>query len=465
MKPTTAILASVCVLLIVFGAGCISFSQPDPNGTVWKLDSFGQNNDAANGILTLSFNNGVASGSSGVNTYAGSYTVSTGDGKLTFSGIASTKMTGPAALMTQETKYLNALSQTALYTLSGETLTLKDANGNTLLTFKEPLTGTSWKLISYTPASKTAQLDAAGLVTIMFEPNGDLSGNTGINNYEAAWTLNGKELDISQPSTSKMVGPQFMEDQESDYLSLLGSVAGFTLSAGQLDLINAAGVPIMSFEPILPGTSWQLMQINGENIETDVQTTMTFNEDGTFNGQAPVNRFAGNWHLSGVNGLTFSNVASTMLISSDTFAVYTEQQIFEIMNTVTSYTVTDNSLTLNTKAGYSLGFAPMYQNELGGTAWNSADNSAVTLSFSPDASKIFGQGPINTFSASITYNQYGEVSVSNFISTRMGGTQTQMTAEQGFFNVIEELETVAFSSGQLVLSDGIDTIYFNPQIN
>lgn len=40
-----------------------------------------------------------------------------------------------------------------------------------------------------------------------------------------------------------------------------------------------------------------------------------------------------------------------------------------------------------------------------------------------------------------------------------------MTAEQNFFNVIEELETVAFSSGQLVLSDGIDTIYFNPQIN
>ena len=157
MKPTTAILASVCVLLIVLCAGCISFSQPDPNGTVWKLDSFGQNNDAANGILTLSFNNGVASGSSGVNTYAGSYTVSTGDGKLTFSGIASTKMTGPAALMTQETKYLNALSQTALYTLSGETLTLKDANGNTLLTFKEPLTGTSPTPRQAKPHSLTPQ--------------------------------------------------------------------------------------------------------------------------------------------------------------------------------------------------------------------------------------------------------------------------------------------------------------------
>ncbi|MBR5815440.1 MAG: META domain-containing protein, partial [Methanocorpusculaceae archaeon] len=124
-----------------------------------------------------------------------------------------------------------------------------------------------------------------------------------------------------------------------------------------------------------------------------------------------------------------------------------------------------NSLTLTDNTGDSLEFAPVYQNILGSTAWQLADNSAVALSFSPDASKIFGQGPINTFSASITYNQYGEVSVSNFISTRMGGTQTQMTAEQNFFNVIEELETVAFSSGQLVLSDGIDTIYFNPQIN
>ena len=41
MKPTTALLAAVCVIFLVFGAGCISFSQPDPNGTVWKLDSIG----------------------------------------------------------------------------------------------------------------------------------------------------------------------------------------------------------------------------------------------------------------------------------------------------------------------------------------------------------------------------------------------------------------------------------------
>ncbi len=465
MKPTTALLAAVCVIFLVFGAGCISFSQPDPNGTVWKLESLGQGADTPAGIITLSFNNGAVSGSSGVNTYAGTYSVSTNDGKLTFSGISSTKMSGPSGLMTQENAYLADLGKVTSYAVYDETLVLKDASGTTLLTFTNPLKGTAWKLISYTPAGKTAQLDAAGLVTIMFEPNGDLTGSTGINTYEATWKLSGKNLDISQPAITKMVGPQFMEDQESDYLSLMGSVSGFSLSAGQLDLLNAADVPIMSFEPILPGTSWQLMEINGEDIQTDIQTTLTFNEDGTFNGQGPVNSFSGNWNPAGVNGITFTNVAATMLTSSDSFAVYTEQQIFEIMNAVSSYTVTDNSLTLSANSGNSLVFAPIYEDVLGGTSWQHADNAAVTVSFSPDASQIFGQGPVNTFSAAITYNQYGEVVVSNFISTRMGGTQAQMTAEQGFFTVIEELETVSFSDGQLVLSDGVNNLYFNPQIN
>ena len=465
MKPTTAILASVCVLLIVFGAGCISFSQPDPNGTIWKLESFGQDNSAPTAPISLSFNNGVISGSSGINTYAGSYTVSTSDGKLSFTGIASTKMAGPVALMNQETAYLSALGQTASYTISGETLTLKDANGNTLLTFTNPLADTAWKLISYTPAGKTAQLNAAGFVSIMFEPNNELTGNTGINTYSATWKLNGNTLDISQPSTSKMLGPQFMEDQESDFISLLGSVAGFTLSAGQLDLTDAAGVPIMSFEQILPGTSWQLMQINGENIETNIQTTLTFNEDGTISGQAPVNRFTGQWHQHGVEGLTFSNVAATMLISYDSFASNTEQQFFEILNSVTSYTAADNSLTLNADGVNSLQFVPVYQDILGGSSWYHADNSAVTLSFSPDASQIFGQGPVNTFSAAVTYEQYGEVSISNFISTRMSGTQTQMNAEQAFFNIVEDLESVSFNDGQLVLTDGVNFLYFNPQQN
>lgn len=465
MKPTTAILAAVCVLFLVFGAGCISFSQPDPNGTVWKLESMGQSEVAPTGIITLSFSDGVISGSSGVNTYAGTYAVTTSDGTLTFSKIAATKMTGPSGLMTQENAYLADLAKVSSYAISGDTLILKDSSGQILLSYTNPIKGTAWKLISYTPSGKTAQLDAAGLVTIMFEENGKLTGSTGINTYEATWKLNGKNLDISQPAITKMLGPQFMEDQESDYISLMGSVSGFTLSAGQLDLINAAGVPIMSFEPILPGTSWQLMQINGEDIETDTQTTITFNEDGTVNGRAPVNSYSGQWHVSGINGLTFSNVAATLLISSDSFAVSTEQQYFTIMNNVISYAVTDNSLTLTDKSGHTLTFAPNYQDALGGTAWQLADNSAVTLSFSPSASQIFGQGPINTFSAAVTYNQYGEVSVSNFISTRMGGTQAQMTAEQAFFEVIEELETVSFSSGQLVLSDDVDTIYFNPQVN
>ena len=47
----------------------------------------------------------------------------------------------------------------------------------------------------------------------------------------------------------------------------------------------------------------------------------------------------------------------------------------------------------------------------------------------------------------------------------MSGTQTQMNAEQAFFNIVEDLESVSFNDGQLVLTDGVNFLYFNPQQN
>ncbi len=461
MKPTLAILAvAACVALITFGAGCISFNQPDLNGTAWKLENFGTDKTAPTGLITISFNDGNAAGTAGVNVFAAEYAIDTNGGKLTFNSITSTKMTGPANLMSEESKFLTALGQTATYSVSGDKLTLKDSKGTTLLIFGNPLSDSSWKLISYTPAGQLQSKDAAGMVTLMFDKNGEVTGNTGINSYTATWKLDGTNLIISQPTTTKMNGPDFMKQQEATYTSLLGSVAGFTLSADQLDLVNGAGEPVLSFVPILPGTSWGLMQINGNDVITNTQTTITFNNDGTFSGNAPVNTYTGQWKTTGVNGISLTNVASTLLISTDTAAVSAEQQIFEIMNTVTTYEVTDNSLTLSGK-DYSLTFAPNYEKALDGTNWKLADNSAITVNFADG--KIFGEGPVNTYSADITYEPYGEVSINNFVSTRMGGTQAQMTGEQTFFTVIQNLEYVSFSDGQLVLTSNVETAYAIPQ--
>jgi heat shock protein HslJ len=46
-------------------------------------------------------------------------------------------MAGPAEMMELESKILNLLSQVQVYEVSGKNLTLKDANGTTLLVYRE----------------------------------------------------------------------------------------------------------------------------------------------------------------------------------------------------------------------------------------------------------------------------------------------------------------------------------------
>jgi heat shock protein HslJ len=72
---------------------------------------------------------GTLTGSGGVNTYSGTYTVS-GEKMTVGAGIVSTKMAGPEPLMTQEADYLAAIAKTASFKIEDFELTLFDASGN-----------------------------------------------------------------------------------------------------------------------------------------------------------------------------------------------------------------------------------------------------------------------------------------------------------------------------------------------
>lgn len=127
------------------GTTILSFARtvppiPEPlAGTNWTLDSF-YTGDAVSSViagstLTAVFGgDGRVSGSAGCNNYFGSYTV-TGS-TLSISSVGSTKMNCPGrGIMLQENTYLTSISKTAAYSISGNRLYLKDANGATLLSF------------------------------------------------------------------------------------------------------------------------------------------------------------------------------------------------------------------------------------------------------------------------------------------------------------------------------------------
>jgi len=113
-------------------------------GTDWQLVSFNRNRPIGSRPITLSFDGGIRlSGNSGCNRYGGQ---SYHDGKylnLDFSAkdsdknaapLFSTKMycPSPAGLMNQEREYLAQLRASRRYSVSGDSLTIRDG-ANTLV--------------------------------------------------------------------------------------------------------------------------------------------------------------------------------------------------------------------------------------------------------------------------------------------------------------------------------------------
>ena len=104
-----------------------------PEGRLVELNGSAPIGDRA---PTLKLEADSAGGTTGCNSYGGSYRLQ--DGQLTFTEIFATEMAclEPAGIMEQEPAFLQALGQVSGYTLSGDRLELTNAAGETILIFE-----------------------------------------------------------------------------------------------------------------------------------------------------------------------------------------------------------------------------------------------------------------------------------------------------------------------------------------
>lgn len=119
----------------------ITFVETAPvalTGTTWKALAYNNGKGALQSLATGSeitavfAEDGTLSGSSGVNTYSTTYATEA-DGAMTIDArITATEMAGPEEFMTQEQAYLAALPQTATFSIEGDQLWLRDADGAAL---------------------------------------------------------------------------------------------------------------------------------------------------------------------------------------------------------------------------------------------------------------------------------------------------------------------------------------------
>jgi heat shock protein HslJ len=123
------------------GISCAKASDADKlEGITWVLKSYGDPNSLKAAVpdkeTTLKFDKETkrVGGNGGVNSYGGDYEI---DGsKLTVSGIISTKMAGPPALMNQENAFFNILESAQSFKITGEELTIIGTEGVLVFTHK-----------------------------------------------------------------------------------------------------------------------------------------------------------------------------------------------------------------------------------------------------------------------------------------------------------------------------------------
>lgn len=107
------------------------------------------------------------------------------------------------------------------------------------------LTGTHWKLSTL---NGKAPIAAGTPVVLNFDPNNQISGNSGCNSYGGDYTANGSALSFSKVfSTLMACAEQSVNDQEAAFHQALSKVATFEISNGQLNLKEASGTVLLSF--------------------------------------------------------------------------------------------------------------------------------------------------------------------------------------------------------------------------
>ena len=278
--------ALVLLLALVASVALVSAAQPAASSTAqagatlegprWVLVSYagldGKTMQAIPGTeTTAQFANGTVSGSAGCNRYNAPYTV---DGNKIQIGLGmSTMMACPPPIMDQEAAYLANLQAAASYKITGDQLTLANAKGSTVLTFKAEipisLTDGVWVMTSYNNGKQAVVGALADTeVTAVFGEDGQLSGSAGCNRYSAPYTVDGAKIKIGLAISTMMACEQPIMDQEAQYLAAIQQAATYNIQGTRLELRSADGALQASYthQPAgasaLVGPTWLLTGYN-----------------------------------------------------------------------------------------------------------------------------------------------------------------------------------------------------------
>jgi heat shock protein HslJ len=168
------------------------------------------------------------------------------------------------------------------------------------------LEGSSWKLVSYHDGESALVSVLNGTEITAAFAESKLSGSAGCNNYFASYDFEGETLTLGPAATTRKMcaEPEGIMEQERAYLAALASVAGYRVEGERLELLDAEGALVATFEaaaPEIAGVTWQWQgtQTPVEEITVDApeRYTLELGPDGQVYVQADCNRLRGTYTL------------------------------------------------------------------------------------------------------------------------------------------------------------------------
>jgi heat shock protein HslJ/uncharacterized protein YraI len=107
-----------------------------------------------------------------------------------------------------------------------------------------PLAGTRWEVVNYNNGQgAVVNLILGTRISLDFGVGAQVSGNSGCNDYTAAYQVDGPAMTIGQPSSTSMfcAEPEGVMDQEAQFLAALQSAAAFRIEGNTLEMRTASG--------------------------------------------------------------------------------------------------------------------------------------------------------------------------------------------------------------------------------
>jgi heat shock protein HslJ len=203
-------------------------------------------NVLSNAPITISFVEGRVGGSAGCNRYFTTYQID--ENHLSFdSKIGATMMACPEQVMTQESTFLNLLSQTSTYKVKDNQLTFFDDSGEALLIFENvtevaglaqhpPLVGTLWEWQRTTMEDGTIiTVDDPSKYTALFGEDGSVVVKADCKQAQGTYIDEDSLLSIELgPTTMNVCSADSLADK---FLSQLTNAGAYVFDSGNL-IIN-----------------------------------------------------------------------------------------------------------------------------------------------------------------------------------------------------------------------------------